>query len=212
MNDSETIKLPKQKGHFSPQRVAFVAMFAALICVCSWIAVPSPFSMGVSFTLQTYGIILAGLLLSPFEALLTGVVYFMLGIVGLPVMSGFGTLYTRFPTAGGGYIIGFYVTPVLIALARVAIFSATDKKFTGKARDRAHFIAYIALAILIGIPAVDIPGLIQGMYFTKMSLGEAITPFALAFLPTDIVKCILAALTAQALEKPLRSMHNSGNR
>lgn len=208
MNDSAVIERKHKKGHFSPQRIAFIAIFAALICVCSWIAVPSPFSLGVYFTLQTFGVILAGLLLSPFEALLTGLVYMLLGLVGLPVMSGFGTLYTRFPTAGGGYIIGFYIAPVLIALARTAIFSLTDRKLSGKARYKAHLAVYLALSLVIGILAIDIPGLIQAMYFTKMGLKEAITPFALAFLPTDIVKCVLAAFTAHALEKPLKAIRS----
>ncbi|WP_028510829.1 biotin transporter BioY [Ruminococcus sp. NK3A76] len=213
MNSSSAIDKRKDKGRFSPERIAFAAMFAALICICSWIAVPNPFSAGVSFTLQTFGVILAGLLLSPFEAFLVGLVYMMLGIVGLPVMSGFGTLYTRFPTAGGGYIIGFYITPVLIALARTGIFKITDPRFTGAKRKTAHFAVYLTLAIVIGILAVDIPGIIQGIYYTKMGLKQAIFPFALAFLPTDIVKCVLAALTASALEEPLMKIRSTtGNK
>lgn len=197
------------KRPLSPRSIAFVAMFAALICICSWIAVPNPLSAGVSFTLQTFGVILAGLLLRPLEALLTSLVYMLLGLVGLPVMSGFGTLYTRFPTAGGGYIIGFYITPVIIALVRTPLFALADKHYSGDARKKAHFVIYLMLSVVLGIAAVDIPGIIQGMHYTKMGLGEAIVPFALAFMPTDIVKCILAALTASALEKPLRSMHNA---
>ena len=199
----------KSNPRFSAQRIAFVAMFAALICVCSWIAVPNPFSAGVSFTLQTFGVILAGLLLSPFEALLTGIVYLLLGLVGLPVMSGFGTLYTRFPTAGGGYIIGFYITPVLIALIRTAVFAVIDKKeLSAPQKKTAHFITYLILAIFVGILAVDIPGMIQGMYYTKMSFKAALMPFAFAFMPTDVIKCVLAAMTASALEKPLKMIRS----
>lgn len=194
----------QNKSPLTAQSIAFISMFAALICVCSWIAVPNPFSSGVSFTLQTFGVILSGLLLSPLEALLTGVVYMLLGLVGLPVMSGFGTLYTRFPTAGGGYIIGFYIAPVLIALARELLFSSADKHAPSEKRAQVHFVIYLVLSIMLGILAVDIPGVIQAMHYTKMPLGAAITPFALAFMPTDIVKCILAAVAASALEKPFR--------
>ena len=198
-----------RKSLFSAQRIAFVAMFAALICICSWIAVPNPFSAGVSFTLQTFGVILAGLLLSPFEALLTGLVYLLLGLVGLPVMSGFGTLYTRFPTAGGGYIIGFYITPVIIALIRTAVFAIMDKKeLSAPQKKTAHFVTYLVLAIVVGILAVDIPGIIQGMYYTKMNFKAALVPFAFAFMPTDVVKCVLAAMIASALEKPLKAIRN----
>ena len=200
-----------QSKFFTAERIAFVAMFAALICVCSWIAVPNPFSAGVNFTLQTFAVILAGLLLSPLEALLVGVVYLLLGLVGLPVLSGFATLYTRFPTAAGGYIIGFYITPVIIALIRKPIFAALDKKFTEQPkRKTAHFAAYLALAIIIGILAVDIPGIIQGMYYTKMAFKSALVPFMFSFMPTDIVKCVLAAIIASALEKPLADIRRKG--
>ncbi|HIS60198.1 MAG TPA: biotin transporter BioY, partial [Candidatus Faecousia faecipullorum] len=35
--------------------MAYIAMFAALIAVCSWLSIPAP----VPFTLQTFGIFLA---------------------------------------------------------------------------------------------------------------------------------------------------------
>ena len=195
----------KKQTFITPQRTAFVALFAALICVCSWIAVPNPFSAGVNFTLQTFAVILAGLILEPVEALLVGAVYLLLGLVGLPVMSGFATLYARFPTAAGGYIIGFYITPVIISLIKTAVFSFTDKKeMSGSAKNSVHFVTYLILAIVVGILAVDIPGMIQGMYITKMSFKAALTPFAISFLPTDIIKCVAAAFAASALEKPLK--------
>lgn len=200
----------KKNAAFTPQRIAFVAMFAALICVCSWIAVPNPFSAGVNFTLQTFAVILAGLVLSPIEALLTGVVYLLLGLVGLPVMSGFGTLYARFPTAAGGYIIGFYITPVIIALIKTVLLKIADsRELEPAAKNTAHFVIYLVLAIVVGILAVDIPGMIQGMYITKMNFKAALVPFALSFLPTDIIKCVAAALVASALEKPLKMIRRT---
>lgn len=195
---------------FSAERIAFIAMFAALICVCSWIAVPNPFSAGVNFTLQTFAVILAGLLLSPTEALLVGIVYLFLGLVGLPIFSGFATLYTRFPTAAGGYIIGFYITPFIIAVIRQAVLNVVDKKdLSPAAKKSAHFVTYLILSIIIGILAVDIPGIIQGMYYTKMSFKSALFPFMFSFMPTDIIKCVLAASVASAVETPLAQIRKA---
>jgi biotin transport system substrate-specific component len=186
------------------ERMALIAIFAALICVCAWIAVPSPFNPAVPFTLQTLAIILAGLILSPLEALFTSIVYFMLGIVGLPVFSGFSTFYSKVFTASGGYLIGFFITPFIIALIRTAIFKGLDKKNISGAKNKTiHFVVYILLAVIVGILAVDIPGVIVGKIITNGSWSVTLVGFAFSFMPTDILKCVAAAVLATALEKPL---------
>ncbi len=194
----------KNKKILSVERMALIAIFAALMCVCSWITIPSPFNPAVPFTLQTLAIILTGLIISPVEAGFASIVYFMLGIVGLPVFSGFGTLYSRLFTATGGYIIGFFITPFIISAARSAIFKTIDKTQTnGTKKTAAHFAVYLVLSIVIGILAIDIPGVIVGKIVTNADWLTTIAGFALSFMPTDILKCVAAALLASALEKPL---------
>lgn len=186
------------------QKMAVIAIFSALMCVCSWIVVPSPFNPAVPFTLQTLGIILTGLILSPAEAGFSSLVYLMLGVVGLPVFSGFGTLYSRMFTATGGYIIGLLLAPFFISLARKGIFKLTDRINSCNAKKRAiHFAVYVVLAIVLGIVIIDTPGVIVGKVITNCDWVTAIFGFALSFMPTDILKCFAAAVLAEALEKPL---------
>ena len=84
------------------RELALIAMGAALIAVCSWIAVPT----AIPFTLQTFAVCLAAVAL-----------YLLLGAAGLPVFSGFkGGLGALLGTTGG-YLAGFLFTAVVVGLA-----------------------------------------------------------------------------------------------
>jgi biotin transport system substrate-specific component len=188
----------KSKLALPVKSMVLVALFAALLCVCSWISVPSPFTPGVSFTLQTFAVILAGLLLTPYEALLSGVVYILLGLVGLPVCAGFTTLYSKAFTPAGGYFIGFLITPFLIAVSRKYLFKAASKFISNQTA--AKTLTFIFAAVVIGILGVDIPGFIVGKAMTHMAMKPALIAFALSFMPTDIIKCLLAAFIGLSVD------------
>lgn len=84
--------------------LTLIALFAALIAICAWLTVPMP---DVPFTMQTFGVFLALLLLGGQRGTLAILLYILLGAVGLPVFSGFrGGIGSLLGTTGG-YIIGF---------------------------------------------------------------------------------------------------------
>lgn len=206
------VNVKSKKKYLTAQRISLIAIFVAIMCVCSWISVPSPFNPGVPFTLQTLGIILAGLVLSPAEAIFASLCYLLLGLCGLPVFANFSTLYSGIGSPAGGYIIGFYIAPPILALAKKAIFKITDKKSKSKpGKNITHIMVYLILGIILATLLIDIPGVIQGMIITKMPLGVAIIPFALSFLPTDILKAVAAAFIAEALEKPYKKLFKNNN-
>lgn len=93
--------------------LVYIAMFTAVIAVCAQIIIPLG---AVPFTLQTLGVFTAAAMLGFKRGTISVIVYILIGLVGVPVFSGFtggvGSLFG--PT--GGYIIGFIFTSLIIGL------------------------------------------------------------------------------------------------
>ena len=95
------------------KRMTMIALSAVVICICSWITVP----FTVPFTMQTFAVFFVLLVSGGRDGTLAVALYILLGIVGVPVFSGFrgGIGHLMGPT--GGYIIGFLFTGLIYMLA-----------------------------------------------------------------------------------------------
>ena len=80
------------------------ALFAALTALCSWISLPVP---PVTFTLQTFAVLLALGVLGGKGGCASIAVYLLLGAVGLPVFSGFRGGIGALLDVTGGFLWGF---------------------------------------------------------------------------------------------------------
>jgi len=89
--------------------MAYVAVMAGLIAVCSWISIPTT----VPFTLQTFAVFLAVGVLGGRRGAFAVLVYILLGTVGLPVFAGFTGGLGILLGATGGYILGFLFSALL---------------------------------------------------------------------------------------------------
>ena len=92
------------------RNMARCALFAALLALCAWISIPVG---DTAFTMQTFGIALVLWLLEGKWGTLSIFVYLFLGIVGLPVFSGFQGGIGALLGSTGGYIMGFLVWSIL---------------------------------------------------------------------------------------------------
>ena len=77
------------------------SLFAALTAVCSWIAVPIP---PIAFTMQTFAIFLTLGVLGGRWGTASVLLYLLLGVVGLPVFSGFRGGAAALLDATGGFL------------------------------------------------------------------------------------------------------------
>ena len=90
----------------SVRDMTYIALFAVVMAICSWISVPSV----VPFTLQTFGVFLAVGVLGGKRGTLAVLIYILLGCVGLPVFAGFTGGVGILLGSTGGYIVGFLFT------------------------------------------------------------------------------------------------------
>jgi len=167
----------------------YASLLAALTGVLGYIVIPLPFSP-VPVTGQTLGVMLAGCVLTTRQAAMSMITFLLLGAVGVPVFAG--------ATAGlgilfgprGGYLFGFLVGAIVISLIK--------RKFNS--------LFGLGIANIIGgIIIVYILGVLWLNYVTQMGLTEAVTIGALPFIPGDLFKAVVAAVTGMRINKQINS-------
>lgn len=168
--------------------MAYIALFAVVIAVCSWISVPAT----VPFTLQTFGIFLAVGVLGGKRGTLSVLVYLLLGIIGVPVFAGFSGGIGCILGSTGGYIVGF-------------LFSALAMWATERFWNKSKWIP--ALSMLLGLLICYALGTIWFMLVYAKTTGAigiwtALGWCVFPYIIPDIIKIILAL----ALRKKLSSV------
>ncbi|MDA0637951.1 biotin transporter BioY [Nonomuraea sp. MCN248] len=176
---------------FPPGDVARVAVFAALIAVLGLAPGLYVFGGAVPVTLQTFGVMLAGLLLGSRRAALAVAVLIALVAVGLPLLAGGrgGLAVLASPTAG--YLLGWL--PGAFVTGWIAERGGPGGRAPGLVRLLvACLVGGMGIVYLCGIPVYAIAG--------GLSLGEAAL-FTLAFVPGDLAKAVLAAVVARGVQR-----------
>lgn len=162
-----------------------MALMVAMNCVSAYIIIPLPFSLS-PLALQTLIVNLTGYVLSPKQAFMTMATYLLVGLAGVPVFTGGTAGPGKLFGPTGGYIIGFLLTAVFLAVARGEKYS---------------FKRYVLLGCLVGIPLIYIPGLLQLKLLTELPWDKAFMIGVVPFIPLDIVKCAAAAMLAGPINK-----------
>jgi biotin transport system substrate-specific component len=168
--------LPRLTTH----ELATAALFTALLSASAFVAIPVG---SVPFTLQVYVVLLAGMVLGPRLGVLSVLAYLVLGLIA-PVYaggaSGLGALFG--PT--GGYLVGF------IGAALVSGFIAG----AGEPRLRRLLVAGLS-----GLVPIYVLGPAWLAWQLDLTSGAAVLTGVAPFLWLDMLKAVVAGLTARAL-------------
>lgn len=95
------------------RNMVLCALFAALMTICAWIAVPVG---SLVFTMQSFAVFLSLLTLGGSRGTAAIVVYLCIGLTGLPVFSGFRGGLGALLGITGGYLWGFLVCALVFWL------------------------------------------------------------------------------------------------
>lgn len=102
--------------------LVFIALSTTIMIVCAFITIP----FYVPFTLQTFALFTIIGLFGTKKAFISVCIYLLLGMVGLPVFSGFRGGIGNLLGVTGGYLIGFLFT-ALISGTLLRMFSKKKK-------------------------------------------------------------------------------------
>jgi len=177
---------------FSTSQMTRIAMMVAFISAMSYVRVPLPFSEA-AITGQTLALNVIALLLTPVEAFVTMLCYWLLGLVGAPVfggMAGPGKLFGP----GGGYFMAFMLAVVLIA------------KFRG---ERYGLGRCVLVTVLVGVLVIDGIGFVWLKFVTGMTWQAAFFTGLVAFIPLDVLKCVVACVVVKPLRRAMYLLDNT---
>lgn len=182
--------LREEKKRFAPADLAYIAMGAACIAVCSWISIPT----AVPFTMQTFAVFFVLFALGGKRGAASIVLYVLLGAVGLPVFaqftSGIGILLGN----TGGYIVGF----IVMGLAYWLIVGLLGERLW--AQILAAAVGLILLYLFGTLWFLTVYAEASGAAGVSAVVSMCVAPFVVP----DLVKLGLALLLAKRLPLPKR--------
>ena len=171
---------------FSVRKMAIIALMTAVLCILAPISIPV-FISPVPVSLGVLAVYLTAYVLSRVDALISVIIFILLGTFGLPVFSGYSGGLSKLVGPTGGYIIGFlftvYISSLFIHMKKGIIF------------DVIGMITGLALCYILGTIWFSYQ---QGKGFIA-SLLLCVVPFLIG----DAIKIIVAVILGTQLNKRL---------
>lgn len=175
----------KRSGAFN---LTVIALMAAVICILGPLSIPLPVSpVPISFT--NLAIYFAVILLGWKRGTVSYIIYLLIGLVGLPVFSGFTGGPGKLVGPTGGYLVGFILMAVIAGWF--------IEKYEGK-------IVMYFVGMVLGTLATYALGTLWLAYVAGMSLKAALIAGVLFYIPGDVAKMIIAALIGGTIRKRLK--------
>ena len=164
--------------HTKVKNLCYIALFAALIAVCTWITVPG----AVPFTMQTFAVMAA-----------VGLLGMQRGLASVALFSGFRGGIGVLAGTTGGYLVGFLFAALVTGLLLRAFGDGVVSLFLS-------MCAGVAVCYLFGTVWFYVLAVSGGGDTAFLAImAKCVFPF----IPFDLAKMALATLLVRRLKKVL---------
>ena len=177
---SETVELVADG---TARNLARAALFAALVGAFAYVTFPNPVSP-VSVTLQVLGVFLAGVYLGPVWGGVSLVFYLVAGALGAPVFQGGTGGIGAIVGQSGGYLLSYPVAAVLVGGIVHRGPTLRDPRMVRP--------AVLVAAMVLGTIVIYTAGVLGLVVVLSLTISEAVTVGAVAFLPAEAIKIAAA--------------------
>lgn len=172
------------KKFITIKEMTFVSILCAITCVVSPFSLVVPLSP-VPITFGLLAVFVSGVLLTPKLALLSQIIYLLIGLAGVPVFSKFMSGFTTLAGPTGGYLITYPIVAFIISLA----VTLGAKKFKSKPFFR---IMMASIGILLALAICYSCGTFWLAYVQKLDFAKAFAVGVVPFVAFDLGKAIAA--------------------
>lgn len=188
MNDNKiTINKNVNSKKINISEITIIGLMTAIICVLGPLSIPIPFSVvPISFT--NLAIYFTVFILGWKKGTISYLVYLLIGLVGVPVFSGFSAGPGKLVGPTGGYLIGF------IFLAIISGFFI--EKFRGK-------ILMYVVGMVLGLIITYVMGTAWLAIHMGLTFKEGLFMGVIPYLPGDVLKIVAATIVGPILRKNL---------
>ena len=183
MSEMQQAAVAARKSKMSVRDICYAGLFAAVIAVMAQISIPMP--MGVPMTMQTFAITLAAVVLGSKLSTISSLIYIIMGAVGLPVLANFSGGFDKFVGPTGGFLISFPLMAYIIGLG---------------VEHRDAFKGAFVTAVVAGTLVNYVVGVALFVVVAHSTVATGITACVLPFIPTAIIKAILASVIGFAIK------------
>ena len=166
-------------------QMSVTALMAAAMCVLGPLTVPIG---AVPISLANFVISLTAWLLGPKFGTLSVAVYLCIGLIGVPVFSGYGAGLAKLAGPTGGYLVGY----LLLAL----IGGLFIEKSNGNP-------VVSGIGLVLGDAACYVLGTAWFVFQMQCELGYALSVCVYPFIALDLAKIVVSCVVGALLRKRL---------
>ncbi len=169
----------------SIKNIALIGVITAITCILAPLSIPiGPVPISLTNLVIYFGLYILGTM----KGTISYFVYLLLGLVGLPVFSGFTAGPQKLFGPTGGYLIGFIPMAIIAGL----FIEKSGRK-----------IVLSFIGMILGTAVCYVFGTAWLAYQLHYTFAQALAAGVLPFIVGDLIKMVLSALVAPQIYKAL---------